>query len=424
MIRMSCLRIEPLIARRASGLSAAEALRLEEHLARCGTCRDAARILDGVRAVTEPDRLLSARARERALFRALEAAGRPGPSVAVRSARTGWIWPAVACAAAMLLVLALGVLSGSGRGGPSPSPELRAAASPEVDRVLGGDARIAGRVLRVGEPLQAESTVETVDGATLELGPARIELEKQGALRWDAARSTVHLVQGAVTVEIEPGQSASFRVATERFIVEVIGTRFRVEADGVRVERGFVRVRSPDGAVLADAVGAGTAWRAPSMKAAAELAPSPEASGAAQASASSAAPAGSYAPSAGELLSRARRRLARGDVAGARREIAAALTLRPGSADEGEASTLLAECALVAGNERDAARQYIEVARRHADLPSGENALFAAARLEANAGRAGAARALLRQYLARYPNGRFRAEAAKRLDALDQGGKP
>jgi hypothetical protein len=53
------------------------------------------------------------------------------------------------------------------------------------------------------------------------------------------------------------------------------------------------------------------------------------------------------------------------------------------------------------------------VAEQFRSLGAGENALFAAARLEQNDR---AARALLMRYLERYPRGRFVVEAKARLD--------
>jgi TolA-binding protein len=112
--------------------------------------------------------------------------------------------------------------------------------------------------------------------------------------------------------------------------------------------------------------------------------------------------------------------LAKGAIASAERDVAAALASQPTRSQAAEAWTLRAECALVSGDPEGAAKLYRDVSGRYADLPAGETALFAAARIQANAGRPATAEALLRSYLARYPRGRFQSEATARLRALHE----
>ena len=95
-----------------------------------------------------------------------------------------------------------------------------------------------------------------------------------------------------------------------------------------------------------------------------------------------------------------------------------ALELRGSRANAAEAHTILAECAQMAGQPRAAVERYLLVARRYSNLPAGETALFAAARIEANAGHLQAARDLFERYLERYPDGTLRAEAERRLRAI------
>ena len=76
---------------------------------------------------------------------------------------------------------------------------------------------------------------------------------------------------------------------------------------------------------------------------------------------------------------------------------------------------LRAECALVAGDAAGASAAYLHVARSFARLPAGENALFAAARIERERGASAQAARILEQYLERYPDGRFAKEARNRL---------
>jgi outer membrane protein assembly factor BamD (BamD/ComL family) len=99
----------------------------------------------------------------------------------------------------------------------------------------------------------------------------------------------------------------------------------------------------------------------------------------------------------------------------AKLSIERALGARLGHADRAEALTLRAELALARGEKAQARAIYLEVSQRFAELPAGENALFAAARTQSDAE---AAAKLLARYLARYPNGRFVDEAKKRLAHL------
>jgi hypothetical protein len=88
------------------------------------------------------------------------------------------------------------------------------------------------------------------------------------------------------------------------------------------------------------------------------------------------------------------------------------------SRDRAEALSLRAECALVAGDLAGAAADYRLVARRFSNLPAGENALFASARIDADRLSGSPAQAGLMRYLARYPGGRFVKEATSRLREL------
>jgi TolA-binding protein len=122
-------------------------------------------------------------------------------------------------------------------------------------------------------------------------------------------------------------------------------------------------------------------------------------------------------PSAARLLAQAREAFARLDHAGAERHADAALDAGPTRAQAAEARTLLAECAHATGRLDDALSRYEAIAARFGDLPAGETALFAAARLEASRGHAAAARALFARYLDRYPAGRFADDARRHAHA-------
>jgi tetratricopeptide (TPR) repeat protein len=110
-------------------------------------------------------------------------------------------------------------------------------------------------------------------------------------------------------------------------------------------------------------------------------------------------------------VDRARASYAAGDHRSAERHANAALDASPTRGQEAEARTIFADCARAAGRLDDAVTRYEAIATKFADLPAGETALFAAARLEASRGRADAARVLVARYLTRYPAGRFVEDA-------------
>jgi TolA-binding protein len=222
-----------------------------------------------------------------------------------------------------------------------------------------------------------------------------------------------------------------FRVVTDRFVVEVVGTSFRVDVEGVRVTHGTVLVRRAGSEEILRRVSAGESWRIDddARRSARPSTAEPEpgepgaptaASSAASADSDVARPGAPRALDAATLLEQARRALAAGDAIAARAAAEAALAARPSRDDAAEARMLLAECAQLAGDAERAADLYLVVARRYPELAAAETASFAAARLRANAGRTDAARSLLSAYLDRYPSGRFRREATARLRALEE----
>src|SRR5262245_42662599 len=110
MTAVHCFRAEFLIERRAAGLSAAESLRLEEHLSGCESCSTQARLLGGLRALARGAKAsLSPQARSRAIEGALADAGRKSER-ATRPATMPWALPAgLGFASAAALAVALGL---------------------------------------------------------------------------------------------------------------------------------------------------------------------------------------------------------------------------------------------------------------------------------------------------------------------------
>ncbi len=423
MTTFSCLRAGALIDRRRCGLSDAEGLMLDEHLAMCPDCdarsRAVHRMVALVDVLDHPP--LSGQAIERALARATASAAIFAPAAPLASERPLGRW-----ALAGVAVLAIAGVTGAGvvtaRGpmrvtGPAESaaPPAAKRENESAARLLAGDLLQDGRPVEAGRAVHSGALLSTVAGATLAVGHAIVELQAAAALAWDSASATALLRAGRAAFAVDSTPARRFRVATSRFVVEVMGTRFEVDLSGVKVVEGAVQVLSPDGEVLADRLPAGQVWTPEAARAAGapfELRGLME---------RPAAPGARNHRSHRAVLDRlavARAHLAEGDVVAARAEIAAALAGRVSRREEAEGRTMLAECAQAVGDLRDAVRRYLDVARRNPDLTAGEVALFAAARLEAGRGRSGAARDLLDEYLRLYPEGRFQREAAARLSAL------
>jgi hypothetical protein len=240
--------------------------------------------------------------------------------------------------------------------------------------------------------------VEVAVPTELAVGESAVRLEAGTAVKWQPEARTLRLHAGRVRATLAQHSREPFRIETGRFVAEGAGAELEVTPVSVAVIAGTARVFAPDGEVYVDELVAGEVWRAPPP------ARDPEPS-----------------PDVDAVLTDARRRIALGELAAARRQLAAALAAGPSRRQRAEAETLLAECALVAGEPDRAAELYLRVARRYHDIPAGENALFAAAGIRANAGQRAPARRALRLYLDRYPEGRFRFEARARLDALDRG---
>jgi ferric-dicitrate binding protein FerR (iron transport regulator) len=412
-MKPACWRAGALLQRRAAGLSAAEGLRLEDHLAHCAACREAASMLSGLRALhASAEASLGDGARQRVIERALASQSRETPR-APRRARV--LAPAFAlaalCALASLTLL---------RSHPLQRPAR--------DRVLQGE--LAG----VTGELPSDVPLATEHGARLALAHATATLRPATRVRWNAAQRMLRLETGSVMVNVDPTPHRSFSVSTDRFDVRVLGTMFEVGLDHVSVRRGRVRVEPRDGSapVILEA-GGRTSFQLtqPDVAATAAAAPAHEAPAKpAKASTPDVAPAAPRAPAPepakpakastpdvdlAALLDRARSELAARHVDKARADLHQAIARRPRAPQLAEALSLRAECDLVAGDYAAARKRYLDVARRFSRLPAAESALFAAARIAAEHGDAEAAHALFERYLARYPRGSFAGEVERRL---------
>jgi hypothetical protein len=393
------------LQRRAAGLSAAAGLFLEEHLASCAKCRENANLLSGLRALhARGTRGLSVEQRERVIEAALchASAAQARTPARLGLPRVQWLLlPAFAALALLLGVRAY--LAGPGL----PTLAAPKAGSISRDRVLSGQVDMAGAVRAAGQPLTGGEQLRTATGAVLALAHATAELRAATSARWDSSRHELQLLAGSVLIDVDEGPHQRFVVKTERFSVLVLGTRFEVSLDAVKVVRGRVRVLTPSGSELAVLDGATrSTWQYVPTAAPVSAAIKP-------------APVKAVSPPQPDaLLEQAQRQLVAHQVSAARRNLEQALSLSLTRSQKAEALSLRAECALVVEEFQAARDLYLKVAQKFGNLPAGETALFAAARIEAEHGpRANAAR-LLNRYLEHYPYGRFVKEAGARLRAL------
>jgi tetratricopeptide (TPR) repeat protein len=380
---LGCLRFQEALDGRASPLSNASRLALEEHLASCESCRADAAAIDQLRALAdELPTELSAGRRTRAIRAALATDVR-----AVRPARAPRPWALAASLAAAAIVLAgIGV-------------SWIVASDPAM--TIKDDAR------KAAPPSETEPSPENPSPENPSaIDPPSHLLAEAGAVQVFDAATVELLVRGFLRVEIDPSRHQSFRVDAPRFSVLVLGTIFEIDELQVRVLRGVVQVLAPDGRVLVERLEAGQSWRA-------DLEPS-----------ETEAPTETEAPDtspddARRLLARAREQIAARDFGVAGRSIDEALAAPHGTREAAEAATLRAEMSKLRGDTAAALRAYRDVARRYARLPAGESALFAAARIARQRGDRAEARALFDEYLSRYPHGRYRTEVMRNREALD-----
>lgn len=409
-MKPACWHAGALLQRRAAGLTQAEGLRLEEHLAHCAACREAASLLSGMRKLhASADAPLSDHARQRVIERAL-ASQSPQSQRAPR--RTRVLWPALAVAAVCALA--------------SVAVLRRHPLQPAGDRVLAGEL-VSANGAPVADALPNDRALATEHGASIALAHAVATLRPATRVRWNAAERTLRLEAGSVSVSVDPAPHRSFRVNTELFDVRVLGTVFEVAPDHVSVQRGRVRVEPHDGAapIVLEAGGrnsfqlqpprqdapaneavAAPPAREPTPPATASAAPKP-----------STAKAGRPELDLAALIDRARSELAERHVDSARATLREAITQKPKAPQLAEALSLRAECDLVAGDYAGARKAYLDVAQRFSQLPAAESALFAAARIAAEHGDPSTARALFERYLARYPHGSFARDVERRLRA-------
>lgn len=222
----------------------------------------------------------------------------------------------------------------------------------------------------------------------------------------DAASRTIELSRGELDVT---ERGAPVRVKMPRIIVVVSG-RALFAGEQIRVWSGETVVFDNTMHELAT-LGPGQTWPTPP-------APPPAASVPTPAVAPSVPKPTASTEDVAALLERARTALADGDTASARRWARRAFAAAASPRHRAEAELFLAESYLVDRQPDRAITVYRQVALAFPQTAEGEAAVFAAGQVLYERGRVDEARAALRAYVARYPDGRFAREATDRLSAL------
>lgn len=399
MKKLSCIKAGSLIGARAAGLSSAEGLWLEEHTGDCEDCHYEASMMSGVRAVArsfEPE--LTVQQRSAVMHRALHAHAY-GAATPRQSRVVPALWGfALASAAAMVIgFFALRAPQQAMTIAEQSVAEHRAV--PGLERepqpaIAQSDAAI----LQSGARLHARSRTQVT------LGHASVELAPDSDAQWNAQTHELELFAGEVLAEVDPKPRQPFAIVTQAFRAEVLGTRFEVTQSSVHVLRGRVRVVTADGierAVL------NVGERYDHLDDARSESEPVKRSARSKREPHDRSSLDLYAS-----LDEARDAVAAAEFDRARTAIDRVLDAKPGVTARAEALTLRADLLAAQGQRLAARKAYLAVAKRFADLPAGENALFAAARMASDES---SERALLTKYLDRYPHGRFVAEASKRL---------
>ncbi|HEY2408018.1 MAG TPA: FecR domain-containing protein [Polyangiaceae bacterium] len=411
----ACFRVSRLLERRASGLSEAERLVLERHLAACAGCREDSTLLRNLAELSlhaaESSQL--AVPSERLLARAFVRATSDAPEQSLLEHAFAPRSPyALAFGFALLLACALGgAWLRHGRAAP-----LADAAEHNLSMVVAGTVSIGGRTLALGAVVPEHSKLSVAAQSELALAHARVRTEEATSLAWSEADSCVELADGAVNVSVDPKPKRPFAVKTPLFRVDVLGTEFHVDARSVSVSRGRVRISNAVGVEVA-VLDAGQRWRA--SDALAQNAPPVGTADAVGGDSDVAEPAPTVARTvtAAESLALARHALASGDVSSARHAIDLALHAHPRMDEQAEAQMLLGDAARIAGNPDLSTSEYLQVFTRFRNLPLAETALFSAARVQAHAGHNARADQLFSSYLAAYPRGQFHAQALEHVNA-------
>ena len=250
MREVTCREVQGALAR--DGAAPEQVAAHARHLRACADCRDQerarARIRDGI--LTAGDNLDDV-TRARVLARLLEGRRQQRGRGAAAPRRAGlWLGWTLAFSAVMVVVSVLG-LTGvlRSRNGDGMRAASSAALALEPYAVHGGaapgsQALSSGGLDRVELPAHASMRARLGPAADFVLlGPLRLAV--RGG---DDRRAAVELQQGTLVGDFDGTKGRGLRIVTADATVEIVGTRFAVEASAQRtrvaVQHGRVRVES------------------------------------------------------------------------------------------------------------------------------------------------------------------------------------
>jgi hypothetical protein len=247
MTAMSCRKVQGAIARDDDEPQLR--VLIARHLRECADCRAHDRHRAAIRnGVLAADDVLDDVTRAQVLARVLEARRREragGLAAPSRGRLNGRLWMGGALAAAAALVLAVTALPRAKRSEPlgAPAPAL-AALEPYAIHAVSAGSVSSGGVDRVELPNGASMRARLRLGADLVLlGPLTVAVRDAGD-----ELVKLDLPLGTLIGEFDGSTGRTLRIATADATVQIVGTRFLVEASPERtrvsVEHGRVRVES------------------------------------------------------------------------------------------------------------------------------------------------------------------------------------
>lgn len=387
MTSLNCFRACGLMDARAAGLSEAERLVLETHVAGCSACSETSAALRGLVSIAQSaPAVLNEAGRRRVIARALlQGERKPARAVAAFTFALA-SWRSVAVAAVLLLAVGWWAWPQKSSSNIASVQTFNASRAETID----------------------------VDGAQLELAAGtRVD--------WEGEKALVTLRGGALKAVVTPREGKPpFVVETAAFRVVVVGTAFEVTPDSVAVTHGVVRIESPAGLVLREALRAGERWNRHAVAATPEEDDVAAVAAVVESGLVKVASGQMSGTDVSQVLALARSRLAAGDVSAARRALERLHGLNASVTQRAEADTLKAESFQVEGKLARAIALYQDVARNYRSIGAGDNAAYAAAQLTFMRGDHDAAAKMFKGYLRDRPQGRFREEALRALVEIER----
>lgn len=365
---MSCRDVRPWLHRDSEGLPEPDRLVLEEHLQGCATCRTERAQWMLVRRIgsTLPAEPLGPRGHARVVAAALMRGSQP--SMATEAPRPRW--PLAFAAAAVVATGAIVWFV------VRDSDKREAVATPE----LAPPQRQPAPVPPVPPPAPAPPPPP----------PAAHDIVVESGKLEQGGTALVASADVPTNEVLRTREATRISIYGARVLIGA-SSQFTVRDRAIIIERGTVQVLEGSATVVARdgkrrELAAGESVRGDST----------------------------VRVSATDALARAHATYANGAFDEAAQHARSALAASPTRAQAADADTILAECEQALGKSREAISSFLAIANRYTDLPAGETALFAAARL-AQRSSPDLVPSILNRYLARYPKGRFSEEARRSL---------